>query len=89
MLCKRKLDGYEWKWKAKLIQYNLTSGVIYAQPENVNNASCVFFHIITWVTSVLLSMNWSEIIPKGMIKRDLNLNLTFSNWHFGLGLFDP
>ena len=22
-------------------------------------------------------------------KRDLNLNLPFSNWHFGLGLFDP
>ncbi len=28
-----------------LIQYNLTSSVIYAQVENTNNASCVFFHM--------------------------------------------
>ncbi len=28
-----------------LIQYNLTSGVIYAQVENTNNASYVFFHM--------------------------------------------
>ncbi len=28
-----------------LIQYYLTSGVIYAQAENTNNASCVFFNM--------------------------------------------
>ena len=28
-----------------LIQYNMTSGVIYAQVENTNNAWCVFFHM--------------------------------------------
>ncbi len=27
----------------------------------------------TWVASVLLSMNWSEIIPRGMIKRIFKL----------------
>ncbi len=32
---------------------------------------CVYFS--TWVTSVLLSMNWSEIIPWGMIKHIFNL----------------
>ncbi len=45
VLCQKKLYEYDWKWKAMLIQNNLTSGVIYAQIENTNNASCVFFHM--------------------------------------------
>ena len=45
VVSKEELEGYDWKWKAMLIQYNLTSGVIYAQVENTNNASCVFFHM--------------------------------------------
>ena len=30
-------------------------------------------HFSTWVTSVLLGMNWSEIIPLGMIKHIFKL----------------
>ncbi len=45
MLCQKELQGYDWKWKAMLIQYNLTSSAIYAQVENTNNALCEFLHM--------------------------------------------
>ncbi len=45
MVCQKKLQGYDCKWKDMLTQNNLTSGVIYAQVENTHNASCVFFNM--------------------------------------------
>ena len=41
----QKFEGYDWKWKAMLIQNNLTSGAIYVQLENINNTFCVFFYM--------------------------------------------
>ncbi len=54
-----------------LIQYNLTSSVIYAQAENTNNALCVFFHMGD--ICLVLSMDWSEIILWKMIKHVFKL----------------
>ena len=41
----KKLEGYDWKWKATLIQYNLTSGDTYVKVENINNKLYVFFYM--------------------------------------------
>ncbi len=54
-----------------LIQYNLTSGIIYAQVENTNNASCVFFHMVDIcpIKHVLVRKH----SPGGIIKRIFKL----------------
>ncbi len=35
------------------------------------------------------SLQFRKGLPPCSLERDLNLNLPFSNWHFGPGLFDP
>ena len=39
---------------------------------------------LNWTFEIMI---FDDMSPK--VTRDLNLNLPFSNWHFGLGLFDP